>query len=1346
MKKIISIIILCFGLIGSLTAQNGFAPQGAEWYFNISSFMSGPVSYYHMAVEGDTVIQGHVCSVITPHYLGGNGDRQFVYEDGGVVYWYNQTLNDFTTLYDFNAGAGDSWICEVDSCSIEFNVNSVTLAVWEDYIYEMQIAYCNMGSLQKMYYIIKGIGSTDGLFPYLDACSGEIYDGPYPEYMRCYLVDGEMLFHSGSYDCDEYGNCWDGTVAEAYAGGDGTPSNPYQIATSRQLALLAHQTNNGTGGNAYYELTAGINLTNCEGGIQPWISIGTIDHPFTGHFNGNGKNILNLNQIIDDGDLQPVCGLFGCTNAADISNVRLVQCYVSGNAYYTGALVGYAGLTNISNCSIYNGWAKTDRGLAGGLVGFAGLPYDEHGFNEQTFRISNCYVENAVNIEGTTCAGGIVGQVNKEDAQAPCVITNCSSGLRDNYYPAYGYKIQSQAVAGGIAGSMLNGKIDECTNAYIVTGGSGNYGTGGIVGEANNIVIDSCFNGWYVGDYGNIKGGGSVGGIVGRSISMENNKLDIFTCFNFGKVEFMASDIEQTVGGIAGSGASMVVCCTNRGEVVGNTSHGVQLGGISGANTGVIANCYNRGDLTVNVDELSESLPQVFVGGIVGSPAAKIYNVYNTGVVEGPDLSAFPNATMGYGNIIGYGTADCHYLNAYWLDNDLPACGNVNNPEQHGSSAFHSGFTGGYWDLNETQYGTNDLTTALNYGSVTVFSSVTEYPYLTVWTKGSPSNDKYPHWHSSVGPGVGGFELDGLAYSVISFDSATVCLEGLPDGQDGPDSLAIPETINFYGLDLTVTKIADYAFAYRGKWKHELIIPNTITEIGAHAFDYTAFTGPLVIPNSVVTIGEGAFYECLGFTDLSLPSSLRTIGASAFGKCSGMHGTLALPEGVTTIRSGAFCETPFTGSLTIPNSVTTIGIGAFRDCNFDGILTLPENMTEIEYEAFCNCRFTGRLNLPHTLKTIGSSAFKGCQFSDTLVIPESVRDIYSAAFYECDKLDVLVLRSGLVDIWESGFSNCTNLSAIFVYSSIPPLARDWAFDYIPNDIPVHIPQGSLYAYQDHYRWGYFTNFIDDIITLIKSEWYYEILNENGSITYEYLYQANDTVIDDETTHILVRIHTLYDKDEHVEISHDYIYEKDNKVYWWNKTLGKFTILYDFGAEAGDQWELKVGTASLMMHVDAVGQYEYGDRIFKLLRVSDANNLFSGDIVCGIGHLTSFFPEKLMNQGKGYRVEGIRCFWQENELMFKNGDKDCDEVYEEYHNYGVEEPTPENDWAIYPNPANGTITISGDQTGEYQIANIMGQTLMTGRFDTEKQQINVSALPAGVYFINIDGKTTKFVKY
>ena len=155
------------------------------------------------------------------------------------------------------------------------------------------------------------------------------------------------------------------------------------------------------------------------------------------------------------------------------------------------------------------------------------------------------------------------------------------------------------------------------------------------------------------------------------------------------------------------------------------------------------------------------------------------------------------------------------------------------------------------------------------------------------------------------------------------------------------------------------------------------------------------------------------------------------------------------------------------------------------------------------------------------------------------------------------------------------------------------------------------------------------------------EWYYEIQNEDGSITYQYMYQAGDTIVQDEPTHILVKINTLYDKGLRDEVTHEYVYERDGKLYWWNKTLEEFTVLYDYEAEVGDSWEIKVGTRTLDMHVDAVEEIEYEGRTYRMLRVSDPEDLFSGNIVCGIGHLTSFFPERLMDKGDGVRVEGMR---------------------------------------------------------------------------------------------------------
>ena len=264
-----------------------------------------------------------------------------------------------------------------------------------------------------------------------------------------------------------------------------------------------------------------------------------------------------------------------------------------------------------------------------------------------------------------------------------------------------------------------------------------------------------------------------------------------------------------------------------------------------------------------------------------------------------------------------------------------------------------------------------------------------------------------------------------------------------------------------------------------------------------------------------------------------------------------------------------------------------------------------------------------------------------------------------------------------------------------------------------------------------------------------SEWYYEIQNENGSITYQHLYQMGDTIVQDEPTQILVKINTLYDKDLHEEVTHEYVYERDGKVYWWNKTLEEFTMLYDFRAEAGDEWEIKVGTESLMMHVDAVENIEFEGKTYRMLHVSDPDDLFSGDIVYGIGHLTSFFPERLMDNGDGVRVEGLRCYWVENELVFNPDGEDCDAIYEELH--GIEDgpSTSSGTFMIYPNPTNGvlfveTVCTPSLQNQTYSITNLMGQTLLIGQITTETQRIDVSSLPQGMYFITFTGETRKFM--
>ena len=64
------------------------------------------------------------------------------------------------------------------------------------------------------------------------------------------------------------------------------------------------------------------------------------------------------------------------------------------------------------------------------------------------------------------------------------------------------------------------------------------------------------------------------------------------------------------------------------------------------------------------------------------------------------------------------------------------------------------------------------------------------------------------------------------------------------------------------------------------------------------------------------------------------------------------------------------------------------------------------------------------------------------------------------------------------------------------------------------------------------------------------------------------------------------------------------------------------------------------------------------------------------------------------------------------------------------------------FTIFPNPATTSIKVTGE--GEAVITNILGQTITSATVNGT-EEINVSNLESGVYFINMNGVSKKFIK-
>lgn len=294
-----------------------------------------------------------------------------------------------------------------------------------------------------------------------------------------------------------------------------------------------------------------------------------------------------------------------------------------------------------------------------------------------------------------------------------------------------------------------------------------------------------------------------------------------------------------------------------------------------------------------------------------------------------------------------------------------------------------------------------------------------------------------------------------------------------------PSRKKIEKVVISYGIEI----IKPSAFAGCKSLKN-IVLPDSITEIGDFAFDNTAITS-IVCPPNIECLGA-IFANCKELKEVVLPKKFRKLDRTFIG--SGIE-KCDIPEGVEEIIC-AFEDCEKLKEVSLPSTLKWINLGTFENCNSIEKMTVAKNkacrlengflyesfgyienkkeniiiaklktidelpsettllskacitdrdikeyvipigITEICIGAFENCIHLEKVTIPETVKIIGSGAFEGCTSLKEVIIPENVELIKSGAFVGCTALKSVVLPRKAPEIEFCCFAGCESLERI----------------------------------------------------------------------------------------------------------------------------------------------------------------------------------------------------------------------------------------------------------------------------------------------------------------------------
>ena len=322
-------------------------------------------------------------------------------------------------------------------------------------------------------------------------------------------------------------------------------------------------------------------------------------------------------------------------------------------------------------------------------------------------------------------------------------------------------------------------------------------------------------------------------------------------------------------------------------------------------------------------------------------------------------------------------------------------------------------------------------------------------------------------------------------------------------------SVIIPEEVTHLGVSRKVTSIGSRAFRNCEELTN-VSIPATVKVIGWGSFSDCRSLASITIPNGVEKIGYHCFDNCIGLKSITIPKSTYFIEAGILAGCSsietitvdnanksydsrdncnaiiytdtneliaGCKNTI-IPNGVVSIKQGAFERNQALTTISIPNSVLEIGTYVFCECTNLSSISIGEGVTKIGHYAFEKCTSLVNLTIPNGVVLIDMGAFEYCSNLLSIHFGNSLVEIEAVAFEGCSSLNNITFSSS-VNLGNRAFNLCNNITTVVLLCENLSIYGGFPRDTYNNAV-LYVPVGTLNLYKESDSWGRFKHIVEGI--------------------------------------------------------------------------------------------------------------------------------------------------------------------------------------------------------------------------------------------------------------------------